>query len=132
MLSFALSLLAWLLIALALYVLFTFGVRAVTRKLPGEVDDLILSAARKPLLILVLLRDFSRRAMPDASLCSQRIHKIHPHEETSRDARTTYRFLRGSSAPGAQTSTPTRLVGRTFAIGCAVFFAELATQTHKR
>lgn len=53
--SFLANLAAWLLIAGAAYVALTFVLRGVTRRLPGEWDDAVLSAIRRPMLAVLIV-----------------------------------------------------------------------------
>lgn len=53
--SFVVNLVLWMAIALAAYVILSVVLRAITRRLPGEMDDMILSSVRKPLLALVVV-----------------------------------------------------------------------------
>jgi MscS family membrane protein len=52
--SFVLSLLAWSLIIILVYIILTFILKKLFRRLPGEVEDILLGIGRKPLLILVI------------------------------------------------------------------------------
>jgi MscS family membrane protein len=53
--TFLATVLAWLLIALAVYYLLTYVLRWLTERLPGEVDDIVLGIVRKPLLALTVV-----------------------------------------------------------------------------
>lgn len=52
--SFILTFAAWILIALAVYVIATYPFRWMLRRLPGEIADIILEIIRKPLILLTL------------------------------------------------------------------------------
>src|SRR5213593_1481550 len=52
--SFVATVLAWCVIALLVYLVFTYLLRWVTRRLPGEIDDIILGIVAQPLLLLVI------------------------------------------------------------------------------
>lgn len=53
--SFLATLIAWLLIALVAYLVFTYALRRLVRWFPGEVDDIILGIVRKPLFFLIVI-----------------------------------------------------------------------------
>lgn len=52
--SFILTLAAWLVIALVLYIISTYPLRWMLRRLPGEIADIVLEIIRKPIILLVL------------------------------------------------------------------------------
>jgi MscS family membrane protein len=58
--QFLITMLFWLVVAGAVYLALTYVVRAVTRRLPGELDDRLLSIARKPILVLCVLFGLTR------------------------------------------------------------------------
>ena len=52
--SFVLTLLVWVVVALLIYLTLTYILRAFTRQLPGDVEDILLGIFRRPLIILIL------------------------------------------------------------------------------
>ena len=58
--SFLANLAVWMLIAAAAYVLLTYVLRALTRRWPGDWDDAVLSAARKPMVVLLIVIGIGR------------------------------------------------------------------------
>jgi small-conductance mechanosensitive channel len=52
--SFILTLLVWFLVALIIYITLTYILRAFTRQLPGDVEDILLGIFRRPLILLIL------------------------------------------------------------------------------
>ena len=52
---FVLTVLLWVAAAAATYVVVTYGLRWVARRLPGEIDDVILGIIRRPLLVLIIV-----------------------------------------------------------------------------
>lgn len=55
LLSFAANTLAWMVIGLLLYLLLTYVFRWITRRIPGDADDVILGVVRKPAVVIVVL-----------------------------------------------------------------------------
>lgn len=53
--SFLATVIAWALIALVVYVLFTYGLRFLTRKTETEIDDIVIAILEKPLIILIVV-----------------------------------------------------------------------------
>jgi len=51
--SLVANLLAWSLLALLAYVLLSYVLRWLTRRLPGEIEDIVLDIARRPLVLLI-------------------------------------------------------------------------------
>ncbi len=55
LLSFAANTLAWLVVGLLLYLLLTYVFRWITRRIPGDADDVILGVVRKPAVVIAVL-----------------------------------------------------------------------------
>lgn len=53
--SFLATVLAWVAIAVIAYLLFSYVFRWLTRRIPGEIDDIILGIVRKPLFVLIII-----------------------------------------------------------------------------
>jgi MscS family membrane protein len=53
--SFLATVLAWVVIAIVAYFIFSYALRWLTRRIPGEIDDIILGIVRKPLLVLIIV-----------------------------------------------------------------------------
>lgn len=54
-LSFIVNIVFWMVISFATYLLFFVVIRRIFRKIPGEIDDIVLSIVAKPFLICVIL-----------------------------------------------------------------------------
>lgn len=52
--SFVATLAAWVAAAALAYVVLTYLLRWLTRKLPGEIEDIVLDIARRPLILLIV------------------------------------------------------------------------------
>jgi hypothetical protein len=52
--SFAATLIVWLLLSLFGYLVLTYVLKWLVRRIPGKVDDIILEVVRKPLFILIV------------------------------------------------------------------------------
>ncbi len=52
--SFLITALVWLMIALAVYVLLTYLIRHLIRQLPGEIEDILFGIIRIPLILLIV------------------------------------------------------------------------------
>lgn len=52
--EFFITALVWVLIAFVAYLVLTYVLHWLTRRLPGEVDDIVLGIVRRPLLILLI------------------------------------------------------------------------------
>ena len=55
MATFILTGLAWIGICILVYLVLTYVLRAIARRLPGEVEDTLLAILRKPLIILIVV-----------------------------------------------------------------------------
>lgn len=53
--SFLATVVAWIAIAIVAYFVFSYVLRWLTHRLPGEIDDIILAIVRKPLLVLIII-----------------------------------------------------------------------------
>jgi len=53
--SFLATVLAWVVIALAVYLAFTYVLRWLSRRISGEIDDVIIAILRKPLVALIIV-----------------------------------------------------------------------------
>lgn len=58
--SFLANLIVWLLVAAAAYILLSYVLRAMTRRWPGDWDDAVLSAVRRPMVVLLLVIGMSQ------------------------------------------------------------------------
>jgi MscS family membrane protein len=52
--TFLITALAWLVICLLSYLVLTYVLKAIARRLPGDVEDVLLGIMRKPLIILIV------------------------------------------------------------------------------
>jgi small-conductance mechanosensitive channel len=52
--SFLATIIAWIIITLVLYIVVTYPLRWMLRRLPGEIADIILEIVRKPIVVLVI------------------------------------------------------------------------------
>jgi small-conductance mechanosensitive channel len=52
--TFLLTALAWIIIGFLAYIVLTYVLKAFARRLPGEVEDTLLSILRRPLIILIV------------------------------------------------------------------------------
>jgi small-conductance mechanosensitive channel len=51
--TFLLTALAWIIIGFLVYIILTYVLKAVARRLPGEVEDTLLGLLRRPVIILI-------------------------------------------------------------------------------
>ena len=51
--TFLITAIAWIVIGLLVYLILTYVLKAIARRLPGEVEDTLLGIIRKPIIILL-------------------------------------------------------------------------------
>ena len=69
--AFAINMMAWILIAILINFVFLKILKFITRRLPGDLEDIILGILRRPILFLFGLYgiDFSLRQLPLLTCC---------------------------------------------------------------
>jgi MscS family membrane protein len=72
--AFVITALAWVIIGLFFYYFLTYLMKWITRRIPGDIDDIILATIRKPALVLIIvvgiLNDLEILELPEDFIAS--------------------------------------------------------------